>query len=161
MTELEAAIGRAQLKKLEAIKKKRQWIVRELKKRLAHCATSLWKVSHEANPWFCFLRFDAENMNADKVTFAEALAKEGIPVGAHYVVPIYQQTWIRERRAYGSSGYPWSDQKARPIDYTGCCPVAEKALSDHFTLYIHEGWGEEELEDTVRAIEKVEAYYRK
>ncbi|HQD40671.1 MAG: DegT/DnrJ/EryC1/StrS family aminotransferase [Firmicutes bacterium] len=161
MTELEAAIGRAQLKKLESIKEKRQWIVRELKKRLAHCATSLWKVSHEANPWFCFLRFDAENMNADKVTFAEALAKEGIPVGAHYVVPIYQQTWIRERRAYGSSGYPWSDQKARPIDYTGCCPVAEKALSDHFTLYIHEGWGEEELEDTVRAIEKVEAYYRK
>ena len=159
MTELEAAIGRVQLGKLQAIKEKRQWIVGELRKRLKGFATSLWQVSSEANPWFCFLRYDAEKMKADKVTFVEALAKEGIPVGAHYVVPIYQQTWIRERRAYGTSGYPWTDPKARPIDYTGCCPVAEKALADHLTLYIHEGYGEEEVADIVRAIEKVESYY--
>ena len=161
MTELEAAIGRVQLEKLAALKQKRQWIVAELKKRLTTEAIRFWQIDAQSNPWFCFLHYDQYKMKVDKVAFAEALAKEGIPVGAHYVAPIYQQTWIRERMAYGTSGYPWTDSRARKIDYTTCCPVAEKAIANHMTLYIHEGWGEEEIADTVRAISKVEAYYLK
>lgn len=161
MTELEAAIGRVQLEKLEALKQKRQWIVQELKKRLESQAIRLWQIDAEANPWFCFLHYDKYKMTVDKYAFAQALAKEGIPVGAHYTAPIYQQTWIRERMAYGTSGYPWTDPRARKIDYTNSCPVAEKAIANHMTLYIHEGWGEEEVEDVVRAIGKVEKHYLK
>jgi dTDP-4-amino-4,6-dideoxygalactose transaminase len=161
MTELEAAIGRVQLGKLEELKQKRQWIVQELRKRLDTQAVRLWGINDEANPWFCFLHYDKYKMKVDKVTFAEALAKEGIPLGAHYIAPMYKHTWIRERMAYGTSGYPWTDPRARKIDYSGSCPVAEKAVSNYMTLYIHEGWGEEEVDDTVNAIKKVEDFYLK
>ena len=40
-------------------------------------------------------------------------------------------------------------------------PVAEQALADHMTLYIHECWTEKEIEDTVKALEKVEKVYLK
>ena len=40
-------------------------------------------------------------------------------------------------------------------------PVAEKALADHMTLYIHERWTEKEIKDTIKALEKVERVYLK
>lgn len=33
---------------------------------------------------------------------------------------------------------------AREIDYTNCCPDAERALEDHMTLYLHRKGGEKE-----------------
>ena len=40
-------------------------------------------------------------------------------------------------------------------------PNAERALADHMTLYFHEGYGEQEINDIVSALKKVERYYLK
>ncbi|MCX8081987.1 MAG: DegT/DnrJ/EryC1/StrS family aminotransferase [bacterium] len=165
MTELEAAIGREQLKKLKKIQKKRVWIYEELKNGFEAKLSSfrLWRIYplSEPNPWFCFVVVDRTKINADKNEIAKALSAEGIPVGAHYVIPMYQQKWIRERNTFGTSHLPWSLYGAREIRYEGSCPDAESALADHMTLYIHECWGRKEINDTIKAFVKVERKYKK
>ena len=37
----------------------------------------------------------------------------------------------------------------------------EKALADHITLRINEGWTDREIEDTINALQKVEKAYLK
>ncbi len=162
MTQLEAAIGRVQLKKLASIMKKRQWVMESLRDYMKELlSVKMWKVIEDVkvNPWFCFLYYDKDKMRIDKETFTKALKAEGIPVGAHYVKPMYEGIWIKEKKAYGNSACPWACPQARDIDYTHCCPVAEKALEDHMTLPIHECWTEKEIEDTLKAFKKVEKAY--
>lgn len=165
MTELEAAIGRVQLKKLKNIQKKRNWIYEQLKKGFEKNLSTfrLWKIHtpSEPNPWFCFVWVDREKLSVDKAQLAKALSAEGIPVGAHYVVPMYKQKWIKERNTFGTSHLPWSLPGARKIEYEGSCPEAERALDDHMTLYIHERWGKQEINDTIKAFIKIERRYRK
>lgn len=38
---------------------------------------------------------------------------------------------------------------------------AEKSVDDHMTLPIHEGWTEKEIDDMIKALEKVEKYHLK
>ena len=162
MTELQAAVGRVQLTKLADIKKKRQWVVERLREGLSELKTfRLWKFIDDAdpNPWFAFVRFNREYMRINKEETARILGEYGLPVGAHYVVPIYNQYWIKNRVTYGTSQYPWSMPGARKIDYTNCCPNAEKALADHMTLYLHEGWTEREINYTIEIFKKVEKEY--
>ncbi|HPP30248.1 MAG TPA: DegT/DnrJ/EryC1/StrS family aminotransferase [bacterium] len=164
MTELEAAIGRVQLKKLKKIQKKRMWVYKELKKGFEEKLSSfrLWKIlpDSEPNPWFCFVRIEKHKLKVDKYKLTEALGAEGISVGAHYVIPIYKQKWIRERNTFGNSHLPWSLPGARKINYEGSCPDAERALDDHITLHINERWSKKEISDTIKAFEKVERRYK-
>jgi len=164
MTQLEAVIGRIQLKKLAVIRERRQRIVNLLREGMKDfLAIKMWRFIEdvEVNPWFCFLHYDKEKVKVDKETFAKALQAEGIPVGAHYVKPMYQYPWLRDKKSYGKSRCPWKCSWGRDIDYKDSCPLAEKSLNDHMTLYIHECWTEEEVGDTLKAIRKVEEVYRK
>lgn len=97
-----------------------------------------------------------DKMRVDKETFAKTLEAEGIPVKAHYMKPMNERIWIKEKKTYGNSACPWMCSRARDINYTHCCPVAEKALEDHMTLHIHECWTEKEIKDTLKALRKVE-----
>ena len=78
-------------------------------------AFQLWKFidDGEVNPWFAFVRFNQDWMKINKEEAATILAELGLPVGAHYVVPIYNQYWIKNRVTYGNSQYPWTMPGAR------------------------------------------------
>jgi perosamine synthetase len=160
MTELEAAIGRVQLKKMGGIMKKRKRIHDALeegfKEELSAFRLRKTAPGAEPNHWFCFIRADRKKIDADNSIISKAVCGEGIPVTAHYVVPVYKQKWILERNSFGSSKLPWSLPGARKIDYNGSCPEAERALSDHLTLHIHENWTMKEVKDTIKAFSKVE-----
>ncbi|MGC8976466.1 MAG: DegT/DnrJ/EryC1/StrS family aminotransferase [Candidatus Ratteibacteria bacterium] len=156
MTEIQAAIGRVQLKKIKKIAEKRFKIVEELRNGFKNFkAFSLWKRPDNSKPnyWFCFVRVDEERLKYDKYKIAEILRKEGLPVGAHYVIPMYENPFIKERKTFGSSGYPFNPY-AQNIEYK--CPFAEKALNSHITLYINECWTKKEVEDTIKIFERVE-----
>ncbi|MCX7917979.1 MAG: DegT/DnrJ/EryC1/StrS family aminotransferase [bacterium] len=158
MTEIEAAIGRIQLKKLRKVAEKRFKIVEELRRKFRNLkAFSLWKKPKDSKPnyWFCFIKVDEEKLKYDKYKIAEILSKEGLPVGAHYVIPMYENPFIKERKTFGSSKYPWSFY-AHKIEYK--CPVAEKALNSYITLYFHENWKKKEIEDTIKIFKKVEKF---
>ncbi|GEM_PF-2771655 len=132
---LEACVGRVQLKKLKKIMEKRQWIVNKLREGVLGLNTaSLWKIiaGVEPNNWFCFLHYDKEKISVEKERFAKAVQSERIPIGAHYVKVMYDRAWIMDRKTYGNSGCPWNCPVYRKnIDYTHCCPNAEKAIADH------------------------------
>ncbi|MCM8788983.1 MAG: DegT/DnrJ/EryC1/StrS family aminotransferase, partial [Candidatus Omnitrophica bacterium] len=165
MTELEAAIGREQLRKMFAIAEKRRNIYKKIKegfeKELSAFRIHFCEPDAEPNPWFLFVHVDRESMRAGNDILAQALSAEGIPVGQKYVAPMYQAKWIVERITFGSSQMPWSLPGARKIDYKNCCPNAEKALEDHMTLSIHECYENQEISDIIKAFKKVENYFFK
>jgi len=162
MTEIEALIGRIQLKKLKKIANRRYEIVEKLRKGFSNFKVfSLWDKPEESKPnyWFCFVKVDKEKLKVDKWKIAEALKAEGISnVGAHYVIPMYENPFIKKRKTFGKNGYPWNPYNPE-IKYR--CPVAEKSLNSHITLYIHECFTDKEVDDILKAFEKVEKAYIK
>ncbi|MCM8785211.1 MAG: DegT/DnrJ/EryC1/StrS family aminotransferase [Candidatus Omnitrophica bacterium] len=158
MTEIEAAIGRVQLKKIKRIAEKRFKIVEELRKGFKNLkGFSLWKRPKDSKPnyWFCFVKVEQERFKFDKWKLAGILSKEGLPVGAHYVIPMYENPFIKERKTFGTSEYPF---KFYAPEITYKCPVAEKALNSHITLYFNEFWNKKDIEDTIKIFERVEKF---
>lgn len=161
MTQLEAVVGRIQLKKLKKIAAARFRLVEKLRKKMEKLtAVRLADRPADSRPdyWFCFVRVDTSRLTVDKARFAAAMQAEGMPVGAHYVIPMYENPFIRDRKTFGASGYPWNPY--RP-DIVYRCPEAERALADHMTLHLHECCGDEEVDQIHRAFEKVERRYLK
>ena len=74
---------------------------------------------------------------ADVDAFVRAVAAEGVPVQRRYPTPLPKQPVF--------AGY----------DQT--CPVAERLAGELFTLLVHPTLRPEDLDDVVRAIEKVAA----
>ncbi len=165
MTDLEAAIGRQQLKKLDRIRKRRLQVYLELKELFTKelSAFRFWEnlPGAEPNPWFCFVHVDREKIKEQNNVIADALHAEGMYVGAHYTNPMTQSKWLVERNTIGQSHLPWTLPGVREINYTDACPNAEKALMDHLTFYMNENWKKQEIKDTLKAFQKVEDYYMK
>lgn len=165
MTEIEAAIGRQQLKKNLKIAEKRKEIyinlVEFFKKELTAFRILEADENSEPDPWFLFVNVRKDRLNTNNQLLAQVLQAEGIPVAQKYVVPIYQQKWFTEKNTFGKSKLPWSLSDARDIEYEHCCPIAEKALDDHMTLSIHEYYETQEIYDIVEAFKKVEKFFLK
>lgn len=163
MTELEAAIGREQLKKMPVIAEKRRKIYHEIKKgfenELKTFRINPAEPDSEPNPWFLFVHVEKEKLKVGNEVLAQALCAEGIPVGQKYVVPMYQAKWISQKQTFGKSQLPWSLPQARKINYHHVCPVSERALEDHMTLAIHEYYGNQEICDIIEAFKKVEKHF--
>ncbi len=163
--DLAAAVGRVQLRKLAGITQRRRKVAQEIGEGIAHLqAVSIGKQTPNTEPVYWFMRFhvDTSKITVDKATFAKAVAAEGIPVSVSYRHIPSEATWFRERKVFGSSDYPWGlpgykgDRNA-----TFPCPNAVEACESHFTMSIHENLERQEVEDVVRALEKVEEAYLK
>jgi perosamine synthetase len=164
MTEIEACIGRVQLKKLPSIVDRRRKFVERLGRGIADCqAARLGRIVEGASPsyWFGRLRLDTDRLEVDKAQFTKALRAEGVGCAETYVKPMYDQHWIAQRRTYGNSGHPWTASYGREINYTHCCPNAEHALAAHMILHWHEDLSEADADLVAEAIAKVEKAYRK
>ena len=165
MTELEAAIGREQLKKLDGVLAQRRRLAAQLAERMADLrAVRLGKVIPGAvsSYWLMLLAVDTERLTVSKEQFARAVAAEGAPVDPHYDWILYETPWIRERANYGASGCPWNcPYYGREVHYEGSCPNARVAVDRHMVLYWHEGYTPRELDDIAAALHKVERAYAK
>jgi dTDP-4-amino-4,6-dideoxygalactose transaminase len=165
LDEIGAEIGRVQLGKLPVIVARRREIVRKLEtgfRNLKSVAIPKQTPGIEVSYWFLRLGIDASRLNCDKRTFCKALAEEGMPIVADYSHMPYTFDWCRNRRVFGSSGYPWASP-----DYKGDatrefpCPNALAAIEENFILFISEGWGDSEIVDAIEAFMKVESAYLK
>lgn len=159
MTIIQSEIGRVQLKKLKRIAIKRYKIVEKLREYFKILkGFRLWEKPKNSIPnyWFCFVRIEKEKFKVDKFKIADALKKEGIPVGAHYVIPMYENPFLKNKKTFGKSGYPFIPYKPN-IKYN--CQNAENGLNDHITLYINEFFKEKDIQDIIKAFEKVEKWY--
>ena len=158
MTELEAAVGIAQTKKVAEVVRKRHELGGLLTASIQGApgiepapVTDGGKHSY----WLYPLR--VTQGTADE--FAEALGAEGVPASAHYIgLPIFLcMEALANKVTFGQSGHPLDGcHGGRTIDYTeGMCPRTEEALDHLVALGIHENMTREDIRDIAGAVRKV------
>lgn len=172
MTEIEAAIGREQLKKLPRLIDERLKNIEYLEKKLSEipCLETA-KVRPECKHVYYVhpVKFNQRFAGIHRDKFIEAVRAElmpielreteGVKVGGGYVKPLYLQPLYQEKIAYGESGCPWTcDRYKGNVSYRkGICPVTERMYED--VLVTHElmrpPMTKKDLDDVVKAFTKV------
>lgn len=131
MTEIEAAIGIEQLKKLPRLIAERQRIAARLGDGLAGLpGLKLPAVMPDcSHVYYVYgMQLDLEKIGLSRDRLLEALRAEGIPsLGAGYT-NIHQLPLYQTKTAYGRNGFPWSAEFYKgAVSYDkGICPVAEE-----------------------------------
>lgn len=157
MNELTAAVGRAQLKKVQAVVQKRQAMgerMTELLRGIQGLTTA--PVTEGARHSFWLYPFKLEGV--DLAAFCWEIAKKGV-----YAMPGYTGKTIylcteslTAKKTYGNSQLPFS---ARNVDSVyeykeGLCPKAEKALETLVCVPWNESWGEEGVKRAANTIKE-------
>jgi len=109
--------------------------------------------------WFYMMRVDKAALGASADEFAKAVKAEGVPVAAHYIArPIYKYPLFVDHSAYERA----REQHAYTrVDYTKVsCPTAEAILDTCVILSVNEAYSDGDLDDTVKAIERVVGYFQ-
>jgi dTDP-4-amino-4,6-dideoxygalactose transaminase len=134
--EIEAAIGREQLKKLPHIVSKMQHVADRLKQGLKGLAGLQLPVEKEdcTHAYIAYpLLLDNAVTGVRRERIVEALQAEGVAIGYGYqnihLLPIYQK-----KIAYGNKGFPWTSAEYEgDVSYhKGICPVAERLHDEQF-----------------------------
>lgn len=161
MPNLVAAVAAEQARKLPAIVERRRVLATRLLSQLGDL-TGVELPQHPQRHSFwtmpLFLRDATRGRNA---VWAEALSAEGIPAFAGWLqVPVYANPVLRDRRTYGTSGFPLTAPPARQ-DWTypdGLCPTAEHIIdSSLVVLQWNENYDNADVDDIAAAIRKVHA----
>lgn len=162
MTEIEAAIGSEQLKKLEALVQERV----ELANRLTESLGGIPGLrtpdveSMVRHGYYVYaIRWDEKVHGVPRKLFAEALRAEGLPVSEGYVRPLYLEPMYQRRTGFGRDGFPFSYPGYRgTVSYErGLCPTAERMhFSEVLCLAIcRAGATAADILDAAAAFEKV------
>ncbi|MDO9183406.1 MAG: DegT/DnrJ/EryC1/StrS family aminotransferase [Bacteriovorax sp.] len=172
MTEVEAAIGRCQLKKLKDLVLIRRENVQFLEQQLKGIDYLIMPKVRENCTHSYYghaIRFKEEIALINRKTFVDAVIAElpatelreteGVLMGVGGVKPLYLQSLYQNRTGIGRLGYPFNDpnNKSEMNYQKGICPVVEKL---HFQeLFIHElmrpGMSKQDLTDVANAFHKV------
>lgn len=161
MTEIEAAIGRQQLKKLTALTRRKQGLGNVLRNSLLGMESEGLHAPHvgpnATHVYYTFpLRIEPAKAGVSRALFVQALQAEGVPAIERYAKPLYLSPLFQKRIAMGGHGFPFTLQPERR--YTkGLCPTAERLYQEEL-FYIP--WcsyeiGEEGVRQMTRAIQKV------
>lgn len=145
LTDFQAALGLAQLAKLDRFRAARERLARRYRERLA---ASPW-VELPALPegrthgWHLFVALlRLERLRVDRDAVLEALRAEGIGATLHYPL-VYRHPFYRERFGY------------KP----GLCPAAEAVEARLVTLPLFPAMTDADQEDVLRALDKVCGHY--
>ncbi|OUS72454.1 spore coat protein [Paenibacillus sp. MY03] len=163
MTELQGAVGIAQLKKLSWICERRQAIGDRITEGLrgtpgihVHQVTEGGACTY----WFYMMRLDLSALSCTRQQFSEALEAEGIPSRPGYIPQVvYKQPLFQRKQAYLNSHFPF-DLTDRSYQQ-GDCPVAEEILETAIQIPIKEFYSDTDAEDIIRGVRKVASYYKK
>lgn len=162
LTEVQAAIARAQLRRLPSLFELRASLARHLAdrlRRLPHIHPPELD-EHATSTYYLFaVRLDVEALGVSRATVARALAAEGVPFEEGYVRPIYLQAMYQRRLALGRSGCPWNcPHYDGQVSYeAGICPVAERMWRDELLVAALGAPPQttDDMDDVARAFEKV------
>lgn len=167
MTEVEAAIGIEQLKKLPSLIEQRVKNAAFLHEALGsiHGLTSpSWVKEPSLHTFYVQpLKYDQsvfevhrnDFVNAIKAEIPSAVLRETAPlIGAGYVRPLYLQPIYQQRAAFAFN----NDRFQSNVDYNmGACPVTERMHFNELITheYMRPGMSRGDMEDVVNAFEKV------
>ncbi len=167
MTEMEAAVGIEQLKKLPRL-------IEERLENAAYFSSEIGKIKGIIPPfvepgskhvyYLQALKFNKQIIGVDRNTFVNAIKAE-IPsailredtplIGAGYVRPLYLQPLYQQRATHCSFN---CEKYKGQVDYSkGICPVAEKLHYEELITheYIRPGMSRSDLDEVIAAFYKV------
>ena len=146
LTDIACALGIQQLKKLDANLLRRRQIAerytaafREIPELISPA------VRDEVNPaWHLYpVRLDRGKLKTDRGQVFQALRAENIGVNVHYI-PVHRHPYYSERFGYRGGEYP----------------VAEDAYDRLISLPMFHGMTDEDVDDVIRAVNKVVSHFR-
>lgn len=162
MTEIEAAIGLVQLKKLDGLNDSRRELATYLLDQLPAVPGLRYPVEpeHVHHVYHVFgMTYDEHVVGISRKRFIEALVAEGIPAGTGYPRPLYHNPLFQDRTAYGKQGCPFTCRLYQgAVSYAkGLCPVAENLCdtSALWTFVVRPPATTGEMDDIIHAFEKV------
>ena len=173
MTELSAAVGKAQLKKLDYLNKIRNVNAAYLIEKIRPFNNigiyppyqNIDREKYSIVFHILALLYDASKTRIPREVIIRALKAEGIPITSGYSRPNYEHPLFLKKIAYGQKGCPYRcsfyDKKINY--YKGMCPNAEELLYKKFLWFNHIGYPTttEDLNDVIRAFEKLQANIEK
>lgn len=163
MTELEAAVGIEQFRKLDFLTEHRTGLAEHLTKRLTGFHRGIAPpvtYQHNKHVYFVYpIRYEEDLIGIPRDLFVKAVVAEGIPFSAGYVKPIYLEPMYQKRICFGDKGCPFTCRfYESSVKYEkGMCPVTEMM---HYEKLILTGLCRypcrtEDIDDVIRAFEKV------
>jgi perosamine synthetase len=147
LSDIQCALGRSQLSRLEQNLTKRERIAMRYRKALqsVECISPLVQRDDRTHGHHLFVvRLRLEQLAVDRDQFARALRAEGIGVAVHYP-PVHLHSWYR----------------ANLGTREGMCPVAEQAAQEILSLPIFPSMTDDDLADALEAVEKVANAYKR
>ncbi len=166
MTELQGAVGLAQLDKLEWICARRNAFgdaITEGIKDLPGIFPPRVVEGNKSSYWFYMMRIDEKAAGVSRDEFSKALAAEGIPNQAGYIPTcVYEYDIFLNKSAYPGTDCPFGCKYyGKDINYhNGLCPTAEEILRTAVKFGVNEFYTDEDAKEIVRAIRKVAGYYQ-
>ncbi|MDD5436889.1 MAG: DegT/DnrJ/EryC1/StrS family aminotransferase [Candidatus Omnitrophica bacterium] len=160
MTELTAALGIAQLKKLDSHNRMRINNAAILTRGLKGLpGITLPELVPGAVPHIFAMLYNEEATGVERSKILASLRAEGIPVGSGYLRTMYENPIFAKRIAYGKDKCPWSCHLygAERKYQQGDCPVAEGLLRKRFIWFyhFHKPNGASDMKDVIAAFRKV------
>lgn len=134
MTELEAAVSRQQLRKLDWLNDARISLAEHLDGALdgiPGIAPQRLRNEGDRHVYYLYvMHYDADAVGLPRDLFVEAVRAEGIELRAGYVKPIYLEPMFQRKRAFTAGQFPFVSEfhDARVTYEKGLCPVTEAAF---------------------------------
>lgn len=162
MTEIEAAIGRQQLGKLENLVKQRSENAAYLDEGFKQIPgiTTPYVPDHVRHGFYVYpIKYDGNIIGVDRKMFAAAVRSEGIIMHEGYIKPIYLQSLYQKKTLYGGTGCPFTCPHYNgSVSYEkSICPITER-LYEQELLYgdwCYAGMQRTDLDDIIIALRKV------
>lgn len=149
MNELTAAVGIAQLDKLPKICETRNKYgdrITEGIKGIPGIYPHKVLEGGRSSYWFYLFRIDEKVLGTTRSEFVSALLAEGISCSYGYIPEcVYEYELFKNDKRY----------------YKGLCPVAEKTINDSIKLPVNEFYTDNDISETISAINKVADYFLK
>lgn len=160
MTELQAAVARAQLPKLAKVVADRRTAAERLTQALAPLAGVIPPPDQGGvSYWQYPIIIEPDQAGGTCHDYGKALAAEGIPANGGYLTrPVYRTPVLVDRRTYGTSGYPLCAPPAQEVPSydEGLCPVAESLIKERLLVISwNERYTEADVDDIAAAVAKV------
>jgi dTDP-4-amino-4,6-dideoxygalactose transaminase len=169
LTELQAAIGTEQLKKLDEILLRRRELASDLARRLKGINGFILQSlpSHSTHAYYMFpIRHNEEAFGVGRGLFLKAVSAElpkptsweTTPLAEGYVKPLYLNRIYQNKIAIGRKGFPFNFNKGVEYNYSkGICPVAERLYEKElmYTPLVREPLTTQDMMDFADAFEKV------
>ncbi len=155
MTEIEAALGIAQMSRLDALNEVRVRLADYLSARIANIdgISAPVRLSRARHVYYVYaMKYDEEQCGMPREVFVKAMNAEGIPFSAGYVRPLYLAPLYRERRHAA-----FQNCRGNTVYEKGICPTAERMYEKEVMLtpVVRFPATERDIDDIADAMQKV------